>query len=75
MIHITTATTLKPSKDSKAAVGRNTKWNGKMSGLPPKLVREEFQNNRSPKLVLASALSDILYRKKIRNIINASFVQ
>ncbi len=31
----TTATTLNPSPDRKEAVGKNTKWNGKLSEPPP----------------------------------------
>jgi len=35
VIQVTTAITLNPSKDRKEAVGKNTKWNGKLSEPPP----------------------------------------
>jgi hypothetical protein len=34
-MHITTGITLNPSKDRKEAVGKNTKWYGKLSEPPP----------------------------------------
>jgi hypothetical protein len=34
-IQATIATTLNPSPDRKEAVGKNTKWNGKLSEPPP----------------------------------------
>jgi hypothetical protein len=42
-MHITTGTTLNPSKDRKEAVGRNMKWNGKLSEPPPAPLREDIQ--------------------------------
>jgi hypothetical protein len=35
VIQVITATTLNPSPDRKEAVGKNTKWNGKLSEPPP----------------------------------------
>ena len=35
VIQATTATTLNPSPDRKEAVGKNTKWNEKLSEPPP----------------------------------------
>ncbi len=35
VIQVTTVITLSPSKDRKEAVGKNTKWNGKLSEPPP----------------------------------------
>jgi len=42
-MHITTGITLNPSKDRKEAVGRNMKWNGKLSEPPPAPLREDIQ--------------------------------
>ena len=42
-MHITTGTTLNPSKDRKEAVGQNMKWNGKLSEPPPAPLREDIQ--------------------------------
>jgi hypothetical protein len=42
VMHITTAITPNPSKDRKEAVGKNTKWNGKLSEPPPTPLRGTF---------------------------------
>jgi len=42
-MHITTGITLNPSKDRKEVVGRNMKWNGKLSAPPPAPLREDIQ--------------------------------
>jgi hypothetical protein len=42
VIQVTIAITLNPSKDRKEAVGKNTKWNAKLSEPPPTPLREDI---------------------------------
>jgi len=64
VIQATTATTLNPSPDRKEAVGKNTKWNGKLSGRPPAPPR---RHSERLEFEASLALRAFQGRKEVRN--------